>query len=77
MLRPYQNYKEDLEIVDRWHAANKKSDGRAKKDKSKDNQGNSNAKRRSGFSMPHSDTEHRRDIAVDDIQDLDDAPIKF
>ena len=77
VLRSYQKEKEGSKIVNRWHAANKKSDGRAKKDKSKDNQGNSNASRRSGFSMPHSDTEHKRDIAVDDIQDLDDVPIKF
>jgi hypothetical protein len=67
--------KEGSEIVNRWHAANKKSNEKAKKDKSKDNPANSSASRQSGFSTPRNDTEHKKLIAVDDIQDLDDAPL--
>ena len=61
--------------MNRWHAANKKSNEKAKKDKSKDNLANSSANRQSSFSTPRNDTEHKKLIAVDDIQDLDDAPL--
>jgi len=47
-----------------------------KKSKSKDNP-KSSASRWSGFFAPRTDTEHEQDIGVDDIQDLDYAPIKF
>ena len=77
MLWPYQKDKEGSEIVNRWPAANKKSDESVKKAKSKDNPQNSSASRRSGFSMPRTDTEFKKSIGVDDIQDLDDARIKF
>jgi hypothetical protein len=77
MLRPYQKDKEGSEIVNRWHAANKKSDESVKKAKSKDNPENSSASRRSGFSTPCTNMEHKMLIGVDDIQDLDDAAIKF
>jgi hypothetical protein len=63
--------------VNRWHAANKKSDEKAKKAKSKDNLADCSASRRSGFSTPRTDTEHEKDIGVDDLQDLDDASLKF
>ena len=77
MLRPYQKDKEGSEIVNRWHAANIKSDAKSKKAKSKDNLASSSASRRSSFSTPRTDTEHKMLIGVDDIQDLDDAAIKF
>jgi hypothetical protein len=63
--------------VNRWHAANKKSDEKAKKAKSKDNPADYNASRRSGFSTPRTNTEQQKDIGVDDLRDLDDAPLKF
>jgi hypothetical protein len=63
--------------VNRWHAANKKSDGKAKKAKSKDNPADCSASRRSGLSTPRTNTEHKNDIGVDDFPDLDDAPLKF
>jgi hypothetical protein len=63
--------------VNRWHAANKKSDEKAKKAKSKDNPVNCSASRRSSFSTPRTDTEHKKDIGIDDLPDLDDAPLKF
>ena len=59
MLWPYQKDKEGSEIVNRWPAANKKSDEKAKKAKSKDNLENSSASRRSGFSTPRTNTEHK------------------
>jgi hypothetical protein len=59
--------------VNRWHAANKKS----KKAKSKDNPVNCSTSRWSGFSTPRTNTEHEKDIGVDDLLDLDDAPLKF
>ena len=77
MLRPYQKDKEGSEIVNRWHATNKKSDESVKKAKSKDNPQNSSASKWSGFSTPRTDTDFQKSIGVDDIQDLDDAPIKF
>jgi len=77
MLRAYQKDKEGSEIVNRWRTANKKSDESVKKAKSKDNPANSSGSRRSGFSTPHIDMEHKKTIGVDDIQNLDDAPIKF
>ena len=77
VLRSYQNDKEGSEIVNRWHAANKKSDEKAKKDKSKDNPANSSGSRQSGFSTPRTDMEHIMVIAVDDLPDLDDAPLEF
>ena len=55
MLRPYQKDKEGSEIVNRWHAANIKSDAKSKKAKSKDNLASSSGSRRSGFSMPCTD----------------------
>ena len=30
-----------------------------------------------GFFYAHTDTEHKKDIEVDDLLDLDDAPLKF
>jgi hypothetical protein len=63
--------------VNRWHAANKKSDEKAKKAKSKDNPADCNASRRSGFSTPCIDMKHEKDIGVDDLPDLDDVPLKF
>ena len=30
-----------------------------------------------GFFYAHTDTEHEKDIGVDDLLDLDDAPLKF
>ena len=30
-----------------------------------------------GFFYAHTDTEHKKDIGVDDLPDLDDAPLKF
>jgi hypothetical protein len=59
--------------LDRWHATNKKS---AEKAKSKDNL-NSSASRRSGFPLPCTNTEHKLDVGVDQIQDLDDCLIQF
>jgi len=38
---------------------------------------NSSASRQSGFSTPRTDTDFKKSIGVDDIQDLDDDPIKF
>ena len=63
--------------MNRWHAANKKSDKKAKKAKSKDKPEDSNACRRSGFSTPHTDMEHKKDTEVDDLPDLDNAPLNF
>ena len=60
--------------MNRWHVANKKSDEKAK---SKDNPADSSASRQLGFSMSRTDTEHKKDIEVDDLLDLDDAPLKF
>jgi len=77
MLQPYQKDKEGSEIVNRWHTANKKSDEIVNKAKSKDNPANSSASRWSDFSMPRTDTEHKKSIGIDNIQDLDDAPIMF
>ena len=47
-----------------------------KKSKSKDNP-KSSGSRRSAFSLLHTNTEHKKNIGVDDIQDLHNAPIKF
>jgi hypothetical protein len=77
VLRPYQNDKKGSEIVNRWHAANKKSDKKAKKAKLKDNPADYGTSRQSGFSTPRTDTEHKKDIGVDGLPDLDDAPLKF
>ena len=63
--------------MNRWHAANKKSDGKAKKAKSKENPPTSSGSRRSGFSTPRTDMLHNRDLALDDLQDLEDAPLEF
>ena len=30
-----------------------------------------------GFFYAHTDTEHKKDIGIDDLPDLDDAPLKF
>ena len=43
----------------------------------RDNPTNSSASRWSGFSMPRTDTEHKKSIGIDNIQDLDNAPIMF
>ena len=77
MLWPYQKDKEGSEIVNRWHTANIKSDAKSKKAKSKDNLASSSGSRRSGFSTPCTDTEFKLSIGVDEIQDLEDAPLKF
>jgi hypothetical protein len=63
--------------MNRWHAANKKSDEKAKKAKSKDNPADCSASRRSDFSTPRTNTEHEKDIRVDELPDLDDASLKF
>jgi hypothetical protein len=63
--------------VNRWHTANKKSDEKAKKAKSKDNPADCSASRWSGFSTLRIDIEHKKDIGVDDLPDLDDAPLKL
>jgi hypothetical protein len=63
--------------MNRWHVANKKFDEKAKKAKSKDNPADCSASRRSGFSTPRTNMEHKKDIGVDDLPDLDDAPLKF
>jgi hypothetical protein len=63
--------------VNRWHAANKKSDEKAKKAKSKDNPVDYSASRRSGFFTPRTNMKYEKDIGVDDLPDLDDAPLKF
>jgi hypothetical protein len=76
VLRYYQNDKERIEIVNRWHAANKKSDEKVKKGKSKDNPVDCSASRRSDFSTPIADTEHKKDIRVDELPNLDDALLK-
>jgi hypothetical protein len=76
-LRSYQNEKEGSEIVNRWHTTNKKSDENAKKAKSKDNSADCSVSKRWSFSTPNTDTKHKKDIGVDDLPDLDDAPLKF
>ena len=38
---------------------------------------NSSANKRSGFSLPRTDTEHKLDVGVDQIQGLDDCPVEF
>ena len=77
VLRSYQKDKEGSEIVNRWHATNRKSNGKAKKAKSKENPATSSASRRSGFSTPCTDTLHKQVLAVDDLPNLDDAPLEF
>ena len=52
---------------------NKKS---AKKAKTKDDS-NPSASRRSGYSLPRTDTEHKLSVGVDQIPNLDDCPIEF
>ena len=44
---------------------------------SKDNLASSSDSRWCGFTTPHTDTNFNLSIRVDEIQDLDDAPIKF
>ena len=77
VLRSYQKDKEGSEIVKKWHDANKKSDEKSKKAKSKENPGTSSGSRRSGFSTPRTDTLHKRVLAIDDLPDLEDAPLEF
>ena len=77
VLQSYQKEKEGSEIVNRWHAANKKSDEKAKKDKSKENPATSSASRWSSFSTPRTDTKHKKVIVVNDVPDLHDAPLEF
>ena len=68
VLRSYQKKKEGSEIVNRWHATNKKSVEKAKKAKSQEKPPTSSGSRRLGFSTPRTNTEHKKVIAVDDIQ---------
>ena len=77
VLRSYQKEKEVSEIVNRWHTANKKSDEKGKKAKSKEKPPTSSGSRRSGFSTPRTDTLHNKVLAVDDLPDLEDAPLEF
>ena len=80
VLQSYQKEKEGSKIVNRWHTANKKSDEKAKKakkDKSQEKPPPSSGSRKSGFSMPRTDTVHNRVLAVDGLPDLEDAPLKF
>jgi hypothetical protein len=60
--------------VNRWHAANKKSAEKAKKAKSKDNPADCSDSRQSGFSTPRTDMEHKKNIGVDDLPNLDLLP---
>ena len=60
-----------------WHATNKKSDEKAKKDKSQEKPPTSSGGRKSSFSMPRTDTVHNRVLAVDLLPDLEDAPLEF
>ena len=77
VLRSYQKEKEGSEIVNRWHAANKKSYKKAKKAKSQEKPPTSSGSRRSGFSTHHTDMLHNQTLAVDDLPDLEDAPLEF
>ena len=77
VLRSYQKKKEGSEIVNRWHAANKKSDEKAKKAKSQEKPPTSSDSRSSGFSTPHTDTVHNKVLAADGLPDLEDAPLEF
>ena len=77
VLWSYQKKKEGSEIVNRWHAANKKSDEKAKKAKSQEKPPTSSDSRSSGFSTPHTDTVHNKVLAVDGLPDLEDAPLEF
>ena len=63
--------------MNRWHAANKKSDEKGKKAKSKEKPPTSSGSRRSGFSTPRTDTLHDKVLAVDDLPNLEDAPLRF
>ena len=44
---------------------------------SKEKQPTSSGSRRSGFSTPRMDTLHNKTLAVDDLPDLEDAPLQF
>ena len=77
VLWSYQKKKEGSEIVNRWHAANKKSDEKAKKAKSQEKPPTSSDSRSSGFSTPHTDTVHNKVLAADGLPDLEDAPLEF
>ena len=66
--------------MNRRHAANKKSDEKAKKakkDKSQENPPTSSGSRKLGFSTPRTDTVFSRVLAVDGLPDLEDAPLEF
>ena len=77
VLRFYQKEKEGSESVNRWHATNKKSVEKAKKAMSQEKPPTSSGSRRSGFSTPRTDTLHNKVLAVDDLPDLEDAPLEF
>ena len=49
----------------------------SKKAKSKDNLASSSGSKRSGFTTPRTDTDFKLTVGVDEIPDLDDAPLKF
>jgi hypothetical protein len=73
VIRAYGNNPEGKEIVDLWHAANKKDKS---KSKSKDN-ANSGASRRMGRFIPSTNTDFKQDIGVDTLPDLPDCPKNF
>ena len=80
VLQSYQKEKEGSEIVNRWHATNKKSiekAKKAKKDKSQEKPPTSSGSRKSGFSIPSTDTEFNRVLAIDGLPNLEDAPLVF
>ena len=77
VLRSYQKEKEGSKIVNRWHAASKKSDEKAKKAKSQEKPPTSSDSRSSGFSTPHTDTVHNKVLAADGLPDLEDTPLEF
>ncbi|RLN05307.1 hypothetical protein C2845_PM13G07700 [Panicum miliaceum] len=66
VLRSCQNDKEGSKILNRWHAANKKSSENTKKAKSKADS-NSSASRRSGYSLPRTDTELNLVVGIDQM----------
>jgi hypothetical protein len=71
------NNLEGKEIADLWHATNQKDKSKPKlKSKSKDD-ANSGASRRTGHSVPRTDTDFKQDVGVDALPDLPDCPKKF
>jgi hypothetical protein len=77
----YEDQKDGEEIVDIWHAENKKQaeSKPQSKDKSKavSKDDSTKSARRSGFSKPCTDTNFKLVVAVDAIQDLEDCPKVF